>query len=367
MNSKLFILAACILIQACSWRKQDNAIPSIKLEENLFNNIQQSPFTIGQIIPFVHVAEAPLGWVIKMHAFNDLYYLLSYNAEGKRELHQYQQDGQFVQIIGTLGQGPGEYTDAMDFALCPISGHIYVLNRGNEIIEYAPEGQFLASYTIPGHTSSLALNKQGHFVIYTAKEEELEIQITRTFDKSGQILSQGYYKKLASGPPMENNFQQYADDVFFREYFSHQLFAMEDAEPRAIMAYDWGNKAYRESYNNFEIMKLFEAFSVEGLFYPFRKAMLNDQYVYAAFDNGPQMLIYHVIHDRAGNNARYFMTNPQQDGLLDALWMNANHEPCFFTQGPFLEMMRQSKPEAFEKFKQYVFDDDTNYLISLRW
>ncbi len=95
----------------------------------------------------------------------------------------------FVRMIGSVGNGPGQYTQPIGVGLDP-QGHVYVADRGqNKIIKYSNDGTFLAEFGTfgngPGQFQVLidvTVDSQGR--IYVSDESRIDV-----FDSSFNFIA----------------------------------------------------------------------------------------------------------------------------------------------------------------------------------
>jgi hypothetical protein len=77
-----------------------------------------------------------------------------------KNLFQFDITGKFVQTIGTMGQGPGEYSEARD--ICVSASNIYILDYA-KIHSYSREtGAYIESWTLPDES----IFNPVHFFVY---------------------------------------------------------------------------------------------------------------------------------------------------------------------------------------------------------
>ena len=82
------------------------------------------------------------GGIDKLVVHDGLVYLLDRRYAAKILIFK-ESDGMFVQNIGKIGGGPGEYSDIYDFSIDSVCGNIYILCNRNKIMTYTLDGQFV--------------------------------------------------------------------------------------------------------------------------------------------------------------------------------------------------------------------------------
>ena len=82
-----------------------------------------------------------IGLVTTLQVYEGYIYILEHYFA--KSLFVFNMDGCFIRKIGSLGNGPGEYTQPLDFTLDTENGFIFLADRGSRIHKYQLDGTFV--------------------------------------------------------------------------------------------------------------------------------------------------------------------------------------------------------------------------------
>jgi len=112
------------------------------LQSISFDSIYESV----EIVPLETNEESFFGGVSVFNIINDTVFIL--DAKGIKSLLRFSMDGKFIDKIGSVGQGPGEYGSPQNFFV--FRDKIYVLdNTQQKIISYNKSGEYFEEKRIP--------------------------------------------------------------------------------------------------------------------------------------------------------------------------------------------------------------------------
>jgi len=161
----LAIKVAMILTVSCnnSNKGETNIIYSVKLERDIDNISSVHLSNLGSKLQYIPLETNPacvireisnLTVVDSFLFVSDNFRLLLFNKSGK-----------FLQQIGTVGRGPGEYERVRDFAVSSSNKEIYVLT-GREVLIYNFKGHFIRSFNLGFPCVQLVLSSNDELVIH---------------------------------------------------------------------------------------------------------------------------------------------------------------------------------------------------------
>lgn len=131
-----FSLSSCVVEQTV-----DNSKPLPLLNDTKDMVRLSDIFVPKSCVTLDSVVSGRLKWISKIDYVNDRYYVLGGVDRG--QLYVFDTNGNFLQNIGSIGHGPGEYVHASDFAIDTTNDRIAILVAPSKVLVYNLEGNFL--------------------------------------------------------------------------------------------------------------------------------------------------------------------------------------------------------------------------------
>ncbi len=150
-----FLLLALVLICSCqSPQKQNIPTGEIHLELDPFNLPPISKLSelakSVRIVPLETNSSCIMGSTEKIFVGKD-HILISTRGGSKDELIVFSKEGKFLNKIGSVGKGPGEYTDIRQFSAFEDSLVVYISPMmSRKVTKYSFDGSFLKEIPNPG-------------------------------------------------------------------------------------------------------------------------------------------------------------------------------------------------------------------------
>lgn len=91
-----------------------------------------------------------IGYVKKLEMFSSNYYILE--KQTQKCVLRYDNDGNLVNKIGRIGEGPGEYPDIYDFTIDSANSKVLVLTSDSNLYIYNLDGTFVKKTALSGGT-----------------------------------------------------------------------------------------------------------------------------------------------------------------------------------------------------------------------
>ena len=88
-----------------------------------------------------------IGQIDDIQFFDGCIYILDYRKA--KSLFVFDMEGNFIQKIGSVGNGPGEYTSPKDFTLDTDNRILFLRDHSNRIHKYQLDGTYIHTITIP--------------------------------------------------------------------------------------------------------------------------------------------------------------------------------------------------------------------------
>lgn len=355
------VLALALPFSACQTRDEASELQVINLGMDEIPDLNDLSIKATDIVEFKSPPEVALRFVWKIIKTENEYVLIDKHPDGGRVL-RYNLAGNFLNIIGKVGRGPGEYIDALDVEFNASDGYIYVLSKAGKILKYDLSGVFSREYSSKYYTSSFGINQTGNFYQYASFEDTVNRHGIFEFDKKENQYKLVYQKQTAWYPIEELNFHGYDGRVFFREAFSNTIFEIKEEGLTPLFFFDWQDKNYKNEYDNLDLVSVFEKMAIQGAFFSFRSMAINDHLVYACFGDELSQLTYHVYHFYEEGKTRAFYTK-NEDGFFIAMVLNDSNHPGFILDGINLKVLADKDPSLFEGLNDIYFTEDSTYLV----
>ena len=148
-NKFLIVILFCFVysckINGSELSKRDSILIDIDVtKENVVN--YSDYFRTAKTIILETKKESLIGSITKCIAFDEKLFIL--DAYVAKALLVFDIDGKFIQQIGNIGRGPGEYQYIKDFTINEENKELYILANVNELLKYKTNGTFLKSIPI---------------------------------------------------------------------------------------------------------------------------------------------------------------------------------------------------------------------------
>lgn len=147
----------------------------------------------------------------KLEICDSLMFLLD---KQNNKLHCFNLRGTYLNTIGNIGNGPGEYLKISDFAIDYKKNEIVVLDRNlRKILIYSFKGNFKENYTIKMMAECISVYNDGYFFYtsgsdyYTANKQDLGYNLFFTDNKCNIVD-----KMFKYNPECENRMKERAFD-----------------------------------------------------------------------------------------------------------------------------------------------------------
>lgn len=181
------------------------------------------------------------GGIDKLVVHDGLVYLLDRRYAAKILIFK-ESDGMFVQNIGKIGGGPGEYSDIYDFSIDSVRGNIYILCNRNKIMTYTLDGQFVKEDILKFMATSMEyLNGKFYFTSDVVENDNLLIT-----DINYEIIDSYFPNKEYNGNyrVMVHHFQKRNNEIFYHRFMDNRIYRI-DSEEGVSVAYtiDFGTNA----------------------------------------------------------------------------------------------------------------------------
>jgi len=259
MKNLILFLGLSILFFSCNNKKEKN-----HLEEQLIRiplscakdqvlNLSEFADSID-VIPLETKDECLIGWIPRIIATDDRYYISSAIGYKHRKLLVFDKQGRFIRQIGKEGQGPKEYIELKDFSV--FNDSIIKITEVYNMISYDKDGNFIRKVK-QKETPLAMLSLKGKTFVPTFRPTLCNDKLLAVLDSedkfvSHQITVSSVAAKVADYYVMDAGFTNDENNIYYTYPFSHIVYKL-DVETLENVPYFYLDYGKREaSWNIFE-------------------------------------------------------------------------------------------------------------------
>jgi hypothetical protein len=222
----LFIVACLFITLSCNNGK--------KISDNVFEidykNLED--ITLSDYVNNVKVvrletsADVLIGEIVKVQIFNHKIYVLDRISNA---LFIFTEEGKFVNLLGKIGQGPGEYATLFDFNVT--NKGLYLLDFGRSILQYDFDCNFIRQINTDPAAGAFVMNDE-YFWIFREPSLIPYKQILM-IDKTGNFIRTFFPKEADDGSmnlASSNLFQKQESDIYFSPRYGNLIYKWDDKD-----------------------------------------------------------------------------------------------------------------------------------------
>lgn len=196
MKTNLLSLFIGILVLSCVRTHSDNetnelSTITISCKKNQLLNLSEFADSI-EIIPLETKDDCLIGWIPRIIATSDRYYLSSAIGYKHRKLLVFDKQGRFIRQIGKEGQGAQEYIEMKDFTL--LNDSIIMLSEVYNMASFNLNGDFIRKEK-QAETPLEIYSLKGKIFTSTFLPSKCDNHLLRVLDNNGRFIS--YALKLS--------------------------------------------------------------------------------------------------------------------------------------------------------------------------
>lgn len=217
---------------------------------------------------------------------------------------RFSKDGKYLNKIGAVGNGPGEYAELTDICVDPSTKTISILGT-DEIYKYNYDGSFIDKRPTPFPTFSFYIDPEGNYWFYSGNNKKLNPDKLKKFDASMKPLDQSLPADETILPWGFDNLKKNGAITTFVEGFTDTVYQIKDGKIATAYAIDFKDLALDKSAFPTDPMDLIP-FLQSKHYASIKNYLENDNYAYfQILESSPadprSMGIYHWILDKAAN------------------------------------------------------------------
>lgn len=305
--------AACFLLNCqiglCQYSLADKTV--LKTNFSITDKLNMSEiFSNIDYIPLETTKECLIGYM-NIPIFGEDIIIRSYNNGGS--IYRFSEQGKFLNKIGSIGRGPGEYQDFCDVKL--IENNIVVVsNFSNNILYYKLSGDFINEYhvNINARPKSVVQLPDKSFMISLSNPSDIGILLKTDRDFN---IRTGYKKDVPlNDNPLAASFQKTNSKIYYYYNYIDTIFDISNGYPLPSIIIDYGN--FKKSSEKFSIYDKDNTILSKPRILDFSAS---DDYLYVCIYYPFKNKVYSILY-RISDGKQFTWTNLINDldyGILD--------------------------------------------------
>ncbi|MGL5618604.1 MAG: 6-bladed beta-propeller, partial [Tannerellaceae bacterium] len=217
---------------------------------------------------------------------------------------RFSKNGKYLNKIGAVGNGPGEYAELTDICVDPVTKTISLLGA-SEIYKYNYDGSFIDKRSTPFPAFSFCIDTDGNYWFYSGNNKTYNPDKLKKFDAAMKPLDQRLPADETILPWGFDNLKKNGAITTFVEGFNDTVYQIKDGEIAKAYAINFKDLALDKSAFPADPMDLIP-FLRSKHYASIKNYLENDNYAYfqiAEYPPAPSknIGIYHWIFDKAAN------------------------------------------------------------------
>lgn len=304
MRRLFIIINALLLLVSCSEQPTGSSEYIIVGSKTIPYDVPQlsSALVHFNLIPLETNDECLISDIDVIKKRDNKYYIQS----GRKYLHVFDENGKFLRKIGTIGEGPGEYSILSDFDVD--KDHIYLLTL-HKLYVYDLSGEFQKEIHLESNVRTIKCVDGGFLTFINSAQGEDGLGF---MDKGGKMVRTALPKNEALRIVRKNPWLEWKEDTYFFQLAqSNDLFCFDGQKDEFIQkgfATDYDNAISFEELSSLNEMDpteysslILDGFTSSGA-----------QIIFGAIDNG-KITLY--IYDKQSRESHSIALQSVQDDL----------------------------------------------------
>lgn len=213
-----------------------------------------SIFDTVRIIKLETTEKSVIGYIDKVVINNDNIFIIDKRLKVVRS---FDLDGRFLNDIGTMGNGPGEYISPID--ICISDSIVNVLDDAqNKIIRYRFDGSFVDETQVPFFALQFATMRNGDYVFRGKNSHNYHLGDLHDYyiwvcDSTMKIKQKGFYynQPNINFCPM-SYFSKQNDDIYFTDFVCDTIYQVKDEQLEKRYILDFSSNHNIDEINRYE-------------------------------------------------------------------------------------------------------------------
>jgi hypothetical protein len=243
-----FIVLITFLFSCGNVEKGENngVVKFTRSQSDISNNDTLSKLiNIHSILKLETKDSVLIGQVAKVEYFKEHYYIL--DNTGAKRLFVFDSHGTFINYIGRIGKGPGEFSMPNDFSIDLKNSLIYILSTTEKkVYVYNINGNFLRNFSLDFYATNLEL-VDNKFLVYAGLDRYL-LYLT---DIKGNLIKKYFETDIVNSElsPLSRR----KNNVYFSTFLNDTIFIIKGETVTPFLFVDFGKEALtRKEYLSIE-------------------------------------------------------------------------------------------------------------------
>lgn len=244
IKTLILLLVFSLTISSCDNRKQIKKFNTRKSERisinpKIDNSILASEiFQNIKLIPLETNSKSIIGEIDKIQFYDGNYFIL--DRRKQKAVFVFDSLGSFIQKIGNVGKGPGEYIDPVDFIIK--NNEIEILARFlKKRIKYSLNGDLIKEDIIPFYATKFYQFENGDYIYYHYKPEHNNMDHHIIIaSQNGDIINKYLPRNESFIYASDHmNFCSYRNQLYFSKCFNNNIFLIDNEMFTPIFSLDF--------------------------------------------------------------------------------------------------------------------------------
>ncbi|GHT65310.1 6-bladed beta-propeller [Bacteroidia bacterium] len=309
--SIIFIVVSLLILGGCQQHKskgiEDSGINIKARLENYQKEIVYS--TLFDQVKYVKLEmsnESLIGIIAKIRVAEERIFILDQRL---RTLLAFSDTGKFLWKINKIGNGPGEYTEIIDFDLK--NDQLYLFDPNRNILEFDLSGNFIKSYPLKRFGTSMAVNDTFLYLYtcnYPTEEGKYQLLIMDDYGQNSKIGVSVIPKNLievCKSFNSENAFCHFEDETRFFTPFSTKIYSIKRDSIFVKYNIDFGEfnipENYFDNYTADDVAKSKYAYGLNAYWetdaYFYFNIKVNENFQSVLYSKKEKKLTYGIFYD----------------------------------------------------------------------
>ncbi len=351
---KTIILSACLLLLSCNAHKESKVTTINFSEEENCDIFSNESMELAGFTPLDSIGSPIVSSDSKMVESDGYYYFFD---NSKMVVHRFDRSGKFLNSIGTRGRGPTEYSAVEDFCIDPANGNIEFLSlMAQQLYIYNNDGAFISTFKIQGYPYSFTKFDDGSYLFCKGQVADENVKIGNaqlyTIDKAG-VVKERYLpieKNNAFQTPMRDESIQVSNgNVFFKAWFTGDVYEITKSGPRHVTTIDFKDRAYDKTILE-KSTDAFMEFLTAVNPYNIGRYLENENYIYIYVTDANYQKFYHLLHNKTSGKTKItnaIRDNSKYPAIGPAKSLSPNNELLFLIDPIVISDLRNNSDNPF--------------------
>lgn len=242
---KYWFLLAGVCLLSCQTPQQQMLPETVRYEKNTLHSLCDL-FQSIEVIRLDHQNQITLGEFVHILQRDSSFYIG--DLSGTKLIYRFNQKGQFLDSIGKIGRGPGEYIRLKDFFVDDSTNDTFILSYPEiRLSHYDKSGRFLDLKTAPYGAQSFTKIQDRYWVYTGINNGYLPEQIVQ-LDTALHLIHSSMPLRTKAINVSLGSFLQWKDQNFLTMAFNPNLYQIQGDSLSPLIHFDYKEKAIPDSY-----------------------------------------------------------------------------------------------------------------------